>query len=91
MTIPLTVGSSRPLTRSATDWLCLAASPTFAIMAWVNAGDPMALCTSDSGPLPLSGMVSMYLLMSLFHLPPWLMLVSRRVPCLPLNSQTEGD
>jgi len=51
----------------------------------------MALCSSDSGLLPLSGMVSMYLLMSLFHLPPWLMLVSRRVRCLPLNSQTEGD
>lgn len=59
-------------------WLGLAAAPTFAVMAWVVAGAPATICASDTGPLPLDGMAWMYLLMSLFHLPPWLTLVSRR-------------
>lgn len=59
--------------RSPAGWLALAAAPTFAAMALVSAtgGAPMALCTGG-GPLPLDGMTAMYLLMSLFHLPPWL-------------------
>ena len=61
-------------------WLCLAASPTFALMAWIAANDapPMALCSSGSSILPVGGMTAMYLLMSLFHLSPWLKLASRR-------------
>jgi hypothetical protein len=61
-------------------WLRLAATPTFAIMALLTGldGSPMyRLCSSGSGTL-LSGMVPMYLLMSAFHLPPWLKLVSSR-------------
>lgn len=58
-------------------WLALAAAPTFAVMAWVVAGAP-AICASGSGLLPIDGMAWMYLLMSLFHLPPWLKLASRR-------------
>ena len=59
-------------------FLCLAASPTFALMAWIAAHDapPMALCSPGSTLLPVSGMSAMYLLMSLFHLSPWLKLVS---------------
>ena len=61
------------------DFLCLAAAPTFAIMALLTSvlggGLPEALCSSGS---PLSGMVLMYLLMSAFHLAPWLKLISRR-------------
>ena len=55
-------------------WLCLAASPTFALMAWIAAHDapPMALCFSGSSILPVGGMSAMYLLMSLFHLSSWL-------------------
>ncbi|ODN69709.1 hypothetical protein [Methylobrevis pamukkalensis] len=33
-----------------------------------------ALCLPASGLLPVDGMTAMYLLMSLFHLPPWLSL-----------------
>ncbi|WP_081750600.1 hypothetical protein [Paracoccus pantotrophus] len=59
----------------AAGWLALAAAPCFAVMAWITAASP-ALCLSGPGPLPLDGMTTMYLLMSLFHLPPWLRLVS---------------
>jgi hypothetical protein len=63
-----------------TNWLYLAATPTFAIMALLTGldGSPMyRLCSSGSGAL-LSGMVPMYLLMSAFHSPPWLKLVFGR-------------
>jgi hypothetical protein len=61
----------------AADWLGLAAAPTFAIMALLTgvfAGKPDALCAALQGTSPLSGMVPMYLLMSAFHLAPWLKL-----------------
>ena len=65
--------------RSAAEWLGLAAAPTFAIMALLSgvlgAGQPDILCGAAS---PLSGMTVMYLLMSAFHLPPWLKLVAGR-------------
>ena len=63
------------------EWLCLAATPTFAILALLTGllgGSPMdRLCSSGSGA-PLSGMVPMYLLMSAFHSPPWLKLILGR-------------
>ena len=62
-------------------WLCLAATPTFAIMALMTGvlgGRPMdMLCSAGHGSL-LTGMVPMYMLMSAFHLAPWLKLVSSR-------------
>ena len=61
-------------------WLGLAASPTFALMAGIaaNHGSAMALCSSGPGILPIDGMTTMYLLMSVFHLSPWLKLASGR-------------
>ena len=63
----------------AADFLYLAAAPTFAIMALLTSvlggGALDALC---SGTSPLSGMVPMYVLMSAFHLAPWLKLISHR-------------
>jgi hypothetical protein len=66
--------------RGAAAWLALAASPTFALMAWIAANDApsIALCSSGSSTLPIDGMTVMYLLMSLFHLLPWLKLASGR-------------
>ena len=66
--------------RGAAGWLALAASPIFALMAWIAANDtfPIALCSSSSCILPIGGMTAMYLLMSLFHLSPWLKLASGR-------------
>ena len=65
--------------RGVAGWLALAASPTFAFMAWVAANNapPISLCSSGSRILPIDGMTAMYLLMSLFHLSPWLKLASR--------------
>jgi hypothetical protein len=66
----------------AADWLCLAAAPTFAVMALLTGvlggGSPDMLCAAAPGASPLSGMVLMYLLMSAFHLAPWLRLISSR-------------
>src|SRR5262249_34307978 len=62
------------------DWLRFAAAPTFAIMALqaivFGGGAPDVLCARAASPL--SGMVAMYLLMSVFHLAPWLRLLSSR-------------
>ena len=64
----------------AASWLSLAAAPSFALMALVNAGDVSmgGICVSRAGLLPVDGMTAMYLLMSFFHLPPWLRLARRR-------------
>ncbi|WFP61339.1 MULTISPECIES: hypothetical protein [unclassified Mesorhizobium] len=62
------------------DWLCLAAAPTFAMMALLTAGydGHDMMCMSGSGASILSGMAPMYLLMAGFHLTPWLRLMARR-------------
>ena len=66
----------------AADWLCLAAAPTFAIMALLTGvlgGGQMAMmCSTAPDASPLSGMAAMYLLMSAFHSAPWLRLIFRR-------------
>ncbi|HKU98736.1 MAG TPA: hypothetical protein VJR58_25815 [Vineibacter sp.] len=65
--------------------LSLAAAPTFAIMALttvLGGGPPDMLCVSPPGASPLSGMALMYVLMSAFHLTPWLKLIARR-RCAP--------
>jgi hypothetical protein len=68
--------------RGIADWLCLAATPTFAIMALLTgvlSGGPLdALCSAAHDASPLNGMVLMYALMSAFHSAPWLRLVRRR-------------
>lgn len=60
--------------------LGLAAAPSFAGMALVTSllgrDLPDILCTAGQGVSPLGGMPLMYLLMSLFHLPPWLRLAA---------------
>jgi hypothetical protein len=64
-----------------TRWLGLAAAPTFAIMGlWTGffSGHPDMLCMAMQGSSPVSGMTVMYLLMSAFHLSPWLKLISGR-------------
>ena len=67
---------------SFADWLSLAAAPTFAFMALLTAvpgGGPLdMLCSATPGASPFSGMVLMYLLMSAFHLGPWLRLIGSR-------------
>jgi hypothetical protein len=64
----------------AAAWLSLAAAPTFAAMgllAAVHGSMPDMMCSTGGGSA-LSGMATMYLLMSAFHLGPWLRRFSRR-------------
>ena len=63
--------------RDTAGWIGLAAAPTFAVMAWITATDTsrIAICVSASGMPPIDGMAWMYLLMSLFHVSPWLRFV----------------
>lgn len=70
-------GSAAP---ALAGWLGLAAAPTFAAMAlftWASGGDADMICSMHAMS-PLSGMAPMYLLMSAFHLSPWLKLAARR-------------
>jgi hypothetical protein len=73
-------------TLGAAAWLGLAASPTFAIMALLTSvsggAQPVVLCSPAQGTFPLSDMVLMYVLMSAFHLAPWLNFLTRRRPML---------
>jgi hypothetical protein len=70
------------LKASADRWLSLAAAPTFAIMALlagIHGGSmPAMICPAAQDASPLTGMVPMYLLMSAFHLGPWLRLLAHR-------------
>jgi hypothetical protein len=70
------------LSLSAADWLCLAAAPTFALMALLTGalggGPADMICSAAHGGSPFGGMVPMYWLMSAFHAAPWLRLISRR-------------
>ena len=64
--------------RAAADCLSLAAAPTFALMALLSGvfgAQPDMLCAALQGASPVSGMAAMYLLMSAFHLAPWLRLM----------------
>ena len=60
-------------------WLALLASPTFAAMAGLaaNENSPLMVCGSNPSLAPLHGMAAMYVLMSLFHLSPWLKLARK--------------
>jgi hypothetical protein len=72
-------------------WLGFA---TFALMACLSAiGAPgAAICSATAFLLPINDMALMYLLMSIFHLSPWIRLWSARSPrCSSPVTRTEGD
>ena len=75
-------GTGKAAALGIAELLCLAAAPTFAIMALLTGvlggGRPDMLCSAAQDASPLSGMVPMYLLMSAFHLTPWLKRISSR-------------
>lgn len=80
MTPSSAVTNASTRAHSAAGWLGFAASPTFALMSWMaaNHAPSMGMCSPVSGNLPMDGMTAMYLLMSVFHLSPWLKLASGR-------------
>lgn len=70
-----------PALARALDGLALAATPIFALMALLEAiaaTDPAAVLCSSSGVVPMNGMVTMYMLMGVFHMSPWLRLMHGR-------------
>ena len=83
------LGNSRGSSaRVAADWLCLAATPTFAIISLLTAlsgGEPEILCAAMHHASPLSGMIPMYL-MSAFHSAPWLKLICSRYEARPASA-----
>jgi hypothetical protein len=77
----ISIGGSHgaAIARVAADWLGLVAAPAFAAMALMTVafgGGTEPICSAH-GSL-MSGMIPMYLLMSAFHLGPWLRLMTNR-------------
>ena len=73
-------GTRRNAALRVADWLALAASPTFAIMALltgVMGGGSSEMLGMAPQVSPMSEMVTMYLLMSGFHAAAWLKLIRR--------------
>ncbi|MAU60985.1 MAG: hypothetical protein CMI62_09690 [Parvibaculum sp.] len=95
MTIAIENGKRNQRARWPTpdELLCLAASPVFAVMALHATKAEMAdpICAAMKGPLPLDGMTFMYLLMCLFHLPPWMKLRSASHAQSPNPQSKETD
>jgi hypothetical protein len=65
----------------AADWLSLGAAPTLIFMATLTAildgGEHEVFCSAASHTSALGGMAPMYMMMSVFHLVPWLKLITR--------------
>ncbi len=62
-------------------WLSLGAAPAFALMAILAGLSADAMPVTCLGGMEgsfLGGMTWMYVLMSVFHLPPWLKLIAAR-------------
>jgi len=74
---------------NAASWLSFAATPTFALMAWIAAANAsqISICSVAPEILPVDPMAWMYFLMSIFHVAPWLKLFSRRLSTVqPLHN-----
>lgn len=75
-------GSGYPAAPAIAPWalrlLALAATPVFALMAMLSAvqDDGGVLCSMQHAS-PLTGMAAMYMLMSAFHLSPWIKLIAK--------------
>ncbi|MCH4542297.1 hypothetical protein DK867_20405 [Ochrobactrum sp. POC9] len=79
-TVTEKAGSPPEPTSDASSLIGLAATPTFALMAWISAvgSQDMTMCSGASTFVPVNDMALMYALMSLFHLTPWMKLFAAR-------------
>jgi hypothetical protein len=79
------VAGGHPAALGFADGLSFAAAPTFAIMALLicvfGGGPADGLCLTMHAS-PFGGMVPMYVLMSAFHLRPWLKLLAKAIRLL---------
>lgn len=65
--------AGRTAATTAAKALSLAAAPCFAAMALATAaGVDSMICAPGRSAFAYDGMAAMYLLMAVFHLPPWL-------------------
>src|SRR5262245_53666990 len=83
MALPATIPRHHKVIElSVADGLSLAAAPTFGFMAALtrilDGGAQEFLCSAGPYFSALNGMTVMYLMMGLFHLVPWLKLISGR-------------
>ncbi|MBO1042248.1 hypothetical protein IPV26_21500 [Brucella pituitosa] len=85
------IGSPPRPTSDAASWIGLAATPTFALMAWISVvgSQGMTMCSGASTFFPIDDMAVMYVLMSVFHLSPWMKLSASRLR--RTDTQTIGD
>ena len=70
------------------DGLALVASPIFAGMAvltGMSGGNTAEMVCSAQHTSPLTGMATMYVLMSAFHVAPWVRLIRMRFADAPLT------
>ena len=72
--------------RTLSDLLCLAATPTFLVMALAAGSGPGMICSAMGAPM--TGMTAMYLLMGLFHAGPWLKLIAN--PFIPAKRRLQS-
>ncbi len=83
-----TAGLVRAESRQRRKWslraerlLSLAAAPSFAVMALLAAvqdGNKDMMCSGAHDASPLTGMLAMYVMMSVLHAAPWLRVIRRQ-------------
>lgn len=80
MPISATREAAAPRVFDGAGLLAFAAAPVFGLMARYSAiaAPDMAMCGAGASRFPINDMALMYLLMGLFHLPPWIRLSSAR-------------
>jgi hypothetical protein len=72
--------TAKSISAGLANLLCLAASPSFALMALLSAmgGNADPICAASGPGFHAGSMGAMYLMMSAFHLPPWLRKLRQR-------------